>query len=71
VFAGVAGGIPPEVLQYAAGYTQSGNNLGQRLIGLGMDAPEDKPHVQKGIDDAISYFYVPQTVLSVQTGNCG
>jgi len=69
-FAGVLGGIPRDILEYAAGYTQAGNSLAQQLVGFGMDAPEDRPHVSKGIADAISYQYVPRGMFGVVTGHC-
>jgi len=67
-FVGMLGGIPQEALLYVAGLVQTGNNWGERL--LGMDGPEDRPHVMKGIMDAISYMNLPHTVLNIVDTHC-
>lgn len=70
-FAGHLGGIPDEVLNYAAGFTQAGNQWWESYIGMWQDAPEDMPHVAKGMIDAKSYEYNPEGVFSVNVQNCG
>lgn len=72
-FAGVLGGIPPEVLGYVAGALQTGNDLGERL--LGRDGPQDRPHVSKGITDALRAANSQRidqgySVFSVNNCNC-
>jgi len=62
-FVGIVGGIPQEALLYAAGLTQSGNNIAERILGL--DGPEDRPHVMKGLLDGMGYLNTPHIVLSI------
>jgi len=70
-FIGHLGGIPVEVLRYAAGFTQTGAPDLAQYLGFWADAPEDRPHVAKGLADAESYNLIPREIFGVNTTNCG
>jgi len=67
-FIGILGGIHEEELFYAAGWVQTGNNLIQKI--LGMDGVEDRPHVMKGVLDALSYRQTPRNILNIVDEPC-
>jgi hypothetical protein len=63
-FLGTLAGISPDELYFAAAALQEGSGSGF------SDAPEDQPHVNLGIQQALGYAANPHGVLTITNGSC-
>jgi len=63
-FLGTLAGISPEELYAAAAIMQEGSGTGF------SDAPEDQPHVNYGIAQALGYIANPHIVFSITNASC-